>query len=120
MSTGAVAPIAAAFHDASRNSAPVCARSAARVRTFSGSSTSTRVPAGSTSVSNCISPSTSAGVSASIPATGIPSASEVSISTSEGSSAFSTASSAARSRTGGVSSSSRQGWMRTTDASTSG
>ena len=46
MSIGASPPTAAVDHDASRNSRPVLIRSAARVRTFSGSQISTGVPAG--------------------------------------------------------------------------
>ncbi|CNH09780.1 Uncharacterised protein [Mycobacterium tuberculosis] len=47
MSTGASVPNAATDQDASRNSRPVLIRSAARVRTFSGSHNSTGVPSAS-------------------------------------------------------------------------
>ena len=47
MSIGASPPTAATDHVASRNSRPVLIRSAARVRTFSGSQTSTGVPGAS-------------------------------------------------------------------------
>ena len=80
MSMGASPPIAATDHDASRNSRPVLIRSAARVRTFSGSHTSSGVPAGRWSMSRVSSSGFSTGCSASIPSTGMPSASLASMS----------------------------------------
>ena len=108
-SIGAVPPDAAAAQLASRNSSLVATRSWARVRTRSGSSTSTWLSGGSSSTSSSIS-STSAGESDSIPSTAIPCASLSVISTSCG---CALPSSAARRRTSSVSSSSRHGGAQT-------
>ena len=98
-------PDAAAAQLAPRNSSLVATRSWARVRTRSGSSTSTWVSCGSRSTSISIS-STSAGASDSMPSTAMPSASLSVISRSCG---WAWPSSAARRRTSSVSSSSRHG-----------
>ncbi len=104
-SIGACPPLAAAAQLAPRNSSLVATRSCARVRTRSGSSTSTWLSAGSSSTSSSIS-STRTGESDSIPSTARPSASLSVISRSCG---CSRPRSAARRRTSSVSSSSRHG-----------
>ncbi len=104
-SIGRSPPAAAATQEASRNSWLVATRSAARVRTRSGSQTTVMLPAGRTSSSSSIS-STRTGASDSMPSTAMPWAILSRISPSSG---CESASSAARARTASVSSSSRQG-----------
>lgn len=104
-SIGASPPPAVAAQDAWRNSWLVATRSAALVRTRSGSQTSAIAPSGSTSSSSSMS-STRTGARDSMPSTAIPSAILLRSSPSSG---WASASAAARSRTSSVSSSSRQG-----------
>ena len=75
-SIGAVPPPAAAAQEAPRNSSLVATRSCARLRTRSGSTTTTWVSSGITSMSSSIS-STSTGANDSIPSTAMPAASLV-------------------------------------------
>ncbi len=98
-------PPAAAAQLAPRNSSLVATRSWARLRARSGSSTSTWVSAGIRSTSSSIS-STSTGASDSMPSTAMPAAI---LSVSSSSCGCCRPSSAARSRTSSVSSSSRHG-----------
>ena len=125
MSMGTSPPTAAVDQDASRNSRPVLIKSAARVRTFSGSQISSGAPAGRWSGSVASSVGLSSGSSASMPSTGMPSASLASMSGTDPGTLFSTtgcsaARAAARSRTSSVSSSSRQGTAMTVSMSISG
>ena len=104
-SIGTDPPTAALDHDASRNSWLVRTSSIDRVRTRSGSHTTTWAPAGSSSSSR-VSWSTSTGASASMPSTGMPSEMRSSMSVRPGKSVISAL---ARARTSSVSSSSRHG-----------
>ena len=104
-SIGAVPPPAAAAQLAPRNSSLVATRSWARDRARSGSTTSTCVSAGIRSTSSSMS-STRTGASDSIPSTAMPAAI---LSVSSTSCGWRRPSSAARSRTSGVSNSSRHG-----------
>ena len=104
-SMGALPPAAAAAHEACRNSWLVRTRSAARVRTSSGSQTRVRVSGAITSTSSST-PSASAGMRASMPSTDWPCEIFSSISDSSG---WASTRAAARCCTSGVMSSSRQG-----------
>lgn len=114
-SMGASPPPALAAHDAWRNSWLVATRSAARVRTRSGSQTIAIASSGRTSSSSSMS-STRTGARDSMPSTAMPSAILPSSSPSSG---WASASAAARSRTSSVSSSSRQGGAHSPCAATS-
>ena len=118
--TGPLAPMAAASQPAARNSASVASRSAMRVRIFSGSSSTTCVPWGISAGSGVRGASISAGISASMPSAGVPSASLVSSSTSVGLPGCCTANCCARRETSSVTSSSRQGYTSTRATSISG
>ncbi len=98
-SSGAAPPTAAAPQDAARNSAEVATRSCERVRTRSGSHTTTTDRGGSWSTSSSIACGTSTGASDSMPSTAMPSASLAKTSRSSGYAVCSSASAAARART---------------------